>query len=63
MIDEYLQLISRDNDLVNNFNDLLLGFDRTYRVPLPDFKVRPELLRAITKSCRKNECMEVAYRS
>lgn len=63
VVDEYLQLVSRNNDLVNTFNDLSLGFDRTYKVPLPDFKVRPEVLRVLIKACRKNERIEVDYRS
>lgn len=32
-------------------------------MPLPDFKVRPEVLRVITRACRKNERIEVDYRS
>lgn len=63
VVDEYLQLVSRNNDLVNTFNDLSLGFNRTFKVPLPDFKVRPEVLRVIIRACRKNERIEVDYRS
>jgi predicted DNA-binding transcriptional regulator YafY len=63
LADEYLQLISRNNDLVNTFNDMSLGFDCTHQVPLPEFRIDALVLRAIIKACRKQERLEVDYRS
>lgn len=62
-VDEYLQLIHRNSDLMNTFEDMTLGFDYTHNMPLPRFKVRPEVLRAIVKACRDNARIEVDYRS
>lgn len=62
-VDEYLQLIHRNSDLMNTFEDMTLGFDYTHNMPLPRYKVRPEVLRAIVKACRDNARIEVDYRS
>jgi predicted DNA-binding transcriptional regulator YafY len=62
-VDEYLQLIHRNSDLMNTFEDMTLGFDYTHRMPLPVYKVRPELLRKIVKACREHARLEVDYRS
>jgi len=61
--DEYLQLVSRNNDLVNTFQDLSLGLDCTVRVTTPEFKIAPAVLRAIINACKKNTRLEVDYRS
>ena len=62
-VDEYLQLIHRNSDLMNTFEDMTLGFDYTHNMPLPRYKVRPEVLRAIVRACRDNARIEVDYRS
>ncbi|MFT6910164.1 MAG: hypothetical protein ACJAS1_006892 [Oleiphilaceae bacterium] len=62
-VDEYLQLIHRNSDLMNTFEDMPLGFDYTHNMPLPRYKVRPEVLRAIVRACRDNARIEVDYRS
>lgn len=62
-VDEYLQLIHRNSDLMNTFEDMTLGFDYTHNMPLPRYKVRPGVLRAIVKACRDNARIEVDYRS
>jgi predicted DNA-binding transcriptional regulator YafY len=61
--DEYLQLISRNNDLLNTFSDLSLGFDASYQLIAPTFKVEPKVLRAIVNACKRNMRLEVDYRS
>ncbi|GAA0856281.1 WYL domain-containing protein [Aliiglaciecola litoralis] len=61
--DEYLQLIHRNSDLVNTFEDMTLGFDYTHKVPLPTYSIRPEVLRQIVKACRQQTRLEVDYRS
>ncbi|GAC15837.1 WYL domain-containing transcriptional regulator [Aliiglaciecola lipolytica] len=62
-VDEYLQLIHRNNDLINTFEDMTLGFDYTHMLPLPNYQVRPEVLRQVVKACRTNQRLEVDYRS
>lgn len=61
--DEYLQLISRNNDLLNTFAELSLGFDASYQLVAPTFKVDPKVLRAIVYACKRNMRLEVDYRS
>ena len=61
--DEYLQLISRNNDLVNTFANLSLGFDVSYQLTLPIFQIEPKVLRVIVKACKQNLRLEVDYRS
>lgn len=62
LADEYLQLVSRNNDLVNTFQDLSLGFDCTHRVMAPEFAVKPSVLRAIINACKNRKRVEVDYR-
>ena len=57
--DEYLHLIHRNNDLVNTFEDMTLGFDYTHKIPLPTYRIRPEVLRQVVKACRNNLRLEV----
>jgi predicted DNA-binding transcriptional regulator YafY len=61
--DEYLHLIHRNNDLVNTFEEMTLGFDYTHKLPLPTYRIRPEVLRQIVKACREKSRLEVDYRS
>ena len=61
--DEYLQLIHRNNDLVNTFEYMALGFDYTHKIPLPTYRIRPEVLRQVVKACRNKLRLEVDYRS
>jgi predicted DNA-binding transcriptional regulator YafY len=61
--DEYLHLIHRNNDLVNTFEDMTLGFDYTHKIPLPTYRIRPEVLRQVVKACRNKLRLEVDYRS
>lgn len=63
VVDEYLQLVQRNSDLTSTFESLVLGFNHTTRVPLPSFRVNPEILRPIIKACRQGERLEVDYRS
>lgn len=62
-VDEYLQLIQRNSDLTSTFSSLTLGFDHTHHVPVPQFSVKPEVLRPIVRACRNSERLEVDYRS
>lgn len=62
-VDEYLQLVQRNSDLMSTFENLVLGFNHTTRVPLPSFHIKPEILRPIIKACRLGERLEVDYRS
>jgi predicted DNA-binding transcriptional regulator YafY len=62
-VDEYLQLVHRNSDLTNTFEDMTLGFDYTHMMPLPKYTVNPEVLREIVKACRYNERIDVDYRS
>jgi hypothetical protein len=62
-VDEYLQLIHRNSDLMNTFEDMTLGFDYTHNMPLPRYKVRPDVLRKVVRACRDNSRLEVDYRS
>ncbi|MFS1702739.1 helix-turn-helix transcriptional regulator [Alteromonas sp. AMM-1] len=63
VVDEYLQLVQRNSDLTSTFENLVLGFNHTTRVPLPSFQIKPEVLRPIVKACRLGERLEVDYRS
>jgi hypothetical protein len=62
-VDEYLQLIHRNSDLTNTFEDMTLGFDYTHNMPLPRYSVRPDVLRMVVRACRDNARIEVDYRS
>ena len=63
IVDEYLQLVHRNTDLITTFKELSLGLENTHMMPLPQFKVRPEVFRVIAKACQ-NQCrIEVDYRS
>jgi len=61
--DEYLQLISRNNDLLKTFAELSLGFDASYQLTTPTFKIEPKVLRAIVNACKQQMRLEVDYRS
>jgi predicted DNA-binding transcriptional regulator YafY len=61
--DEYLQLIHRNSDLLNTFEDMTLGFDYTHKMPLPKYRIRPVVLRQIVRACRDKQRLEVDYRS
>jgi predicted DNA-binding transcriptional regulator YafY len=61
--DEYLQLINRNSDLTNTFEDMTLGFNYTHMMPMHKHTVRPEVLREIIRACRDNERIDVDYRS
>ena len=63
LVDEYLQLAQRNSDLVTTFHNLSLGLDHTHMMPLPQYRVRPEVFRVIAKACQRNERIEVDYRS
>jgi predicted DNA-binding transcriptional regulator YafY len=61
--DEYLQLLNRNSDLTNTFENLTLGFDYTHTMPLPKHNIKPEVLQHLVRACRNNERLEVDYRS
>lgn len=63
VVDEYLQLVHRNGDLATTFEQLPLGLEYSHTLPLPTFKVRPEILRPIIQACQKHQRLEVDYRS
>lgn len=63
LVDEYLQLAQRNSDLVTTFGNLSLGLEHTHMMPLPQYRVRPEIFRILARACQKGERLEVDYRS
>ena len=61
--DEYLQLVSRNNDLLKTFSNLSLGFEASYQLVAPSFKIEPKILRVIVNACKYQQRLEVDYRS
>ncbi len=62
-LEEYLQLISRKDELINTFENIRFGFDDVIRVAAPILRVKPSIVRHIISACRNNERIEVDYRS
>lgn len=62
-VDEYLHLINRNIDISSKFEGLPRGIECAHTMPLPTFKVRPEVLRPIIKACHQRERLEIDYRS
>lgn len=59
--DEYLQLLSRNNELNQTFESLALENANTEVVAVPARKVDPTIIRALVKASRMNKRLEVDY--
>ena len=59
--DEYLHLLSRNNELSNTFESLSLNVANTEILHVPVRNVKPEVIRTIVKAARQNKRIEVDY--
>lgn len=59
--DEYLQLLSRNNELNETFDTLKLGIGNTEVLSVPVRNVKPEIVRAIVSAARERRRLEVDY--
>lgn len=59
--DEYLQLLSRNNELSDTFDSLTLGTANTEVLSVPVRNVKPEIIRAIVRAAREQKRLEVDY--
>lgn len=59
--DEYLQLLSRNNELSDTFDSLSLGIANTEVLSVPVRNVKPEIIRAIVRAAREQRRLEVDY--
>lgn len=61
LADEYLQLLSRNNELSATFDNLSLGIANTEVLSVPVRNVKPEIIRAIVRAARQQKRLEVDY--
>ncbi|MYM62353.1 YafY family protein [Pseudomaricurvus sp. HS19] len=61
--EEYLHLLSRNQDIAERFQGLDLGFTRTEMLQVPLREVQPQLLRPLVQACREGSRIEVKYLS
>jgi predicted DNA-binding transcriptional regulator YafY len=59
--DEYLQLLSRNNELTDTFDSLTLAVANTEVLSVPVRNVKPEVIRAIVQAAREKKRIEVDY--
>lgn len=59
--DEYLQLLSRNNELTDTFDSLSLAVANTEVLSVPVRNVKPEVIRAIVRAAREKRRLEVDY--
>lgn len=59
--DEYLQLLSRNNELNETFDTLSLGVANTEVLSVPVRNVKPGIIRAIVRAARERRRLEVDY--
>ena len=59
--DEYLQLLSRNNELTDTFDSLTLATSNTEVLSVPVRNVKPEVIRALVRAAREKRRLEVDY--
>ena len=59
--DEYLQLLSRNNELSDTFDSLPLSITNTEILSVPVRNVKPKIIRAIVRAARERRRLEVDY--
>ena len=59
--DEYLHLLSRNNELTNTFDSLSLAVANTEVLSVPVRNVKPEVIRSIVRAAREKRRLEVDY--
>jgi predicted DNA-binding transcriptional regulator YafY len=59
--DEYLHLLSRNNDLSNTFASLPLGVTNTEVLSAPLRNVQPQIIQALVKAAREQRRLDVDY--
>ena len=59
--EEYLHILSRNQDIGHKFQGLDLGFTRTEMLQVPLRNMQPELLRPLVQACREGSRIEVKY--
>lgn len=59
--DEYLQLLSRNNELTDTFDSLTIAIANTEVLSVPVRNVKPEVIRAIVQAAREKKRIEVDY--
>ena len=59
--DEYLHVLSRNNDIRQSFEALDLGFANSELLQVPTRKVEPKVLRPLVQAARENKRVEIGY--
>ena len=59
--DEYLQLLSRNNELTNTFDSLSIAVANTEVLSVPVRNVKPEVIRTIVQAAREKKRIDVDY--
>ena len=59
--DEYLHILSRNQDISHSFEGLDLQLANTELMPIPQRSIQPQLLRPIVQAAREGKRLEIAY--
>lgn len=59
--DEYLHVLSRNNDIRQSFEALDLGFANSELLQVPTRKVEPKVLRPLVQAAREGKRVEIGY--
>lgn len=61
--DEYLHILSRNQDISHSFEGLDLQLANTELMPIPSRSIKPALLRPIVRAAREGRRIEIGYTS
>jgi predicted DNA-binding transcriptional regulator YafY len=61
--DEYLHILSRNQDISHSFEGLDLQLAHTELMPIPSRNIQPEILRSIVRAAREEKRIEIGYTS
>ena len=59
--DEYLHILSRNQDISHTFEGLDLALANTEVMPVPKRSIKPEILRPLVRAAREQKRIEVGY--
>ncbi|MGK0441096.1 MAG: putative DNA-binding transcriptional regulator YafY [Pseudohongiellaceae bacterium] len=61
--DEYLHILSRNQDISHSFEGLDLQLANTELMPIPSRHIQPDILRSIVRAAREEKRIEIGYTS
>ncbi|OUS03079.1 WYL domain-containing protein [Gammaproteobacteria bacterium 42_54_T18] len=59
--DEYLQLLTRNQDISRTFEDIDLGFNHTETLQVPLRHIKPHIIQALVQASRDKKRVEIDY--